>query len=494
MLKYSIIPNAKSNQMKSPKKKKIVKSSNPKNIFLKFFHSMFWFFIGALLALFFLVSFAYIFFKIEYRNKIYPGVIVNNVNFGGKSEKDVKDYFEKKNKEIQNTKFVFTYEDQVATVSARDINFGYDSNLLATQAISLGRSGSTLSDMSLLFQAYLNGVYLKPSYSFFSEKLKVILFPLTSSINKDPINALFQFENGRVSTFRISENGQQVDLEELNENLIQKAPSVVSLGKAKILSIPLPIKILKPEVTTEKANNMGVKELIGTGTSLYQGSIEGRIFNVGLATTRINGVLIKPNEIFSFNKALGDVSAFTGYKQAYIIQNGRTVLGDGGGVCQVSTTLFRAALEAGLPIVERWPHAYRVHYYEEDSGPGIDATVYSPSNDLKFKNDTGNYILIQAENDPTTLRLAFYLYGTKDGRTSTIGTPVVLSQTPPPPTLYQDDPTLPKGVLKQVDFAAWGANVYFTRQVTKNGKVIISDKFVSNYKPWQEIYLKGTKE
>jgi vancomycin resistance protein YoaR len=481
--------------MKSPKKNKILKSSNPKNnLLLKFFHSMFWFLMGAFLALFFLTSFSYIFFKIAYKNHVYPGVMVNNINFGGKNQDEVKTYFDQRNEKIKNSQLVFIYEDKVSSVSAKDINLGFDSSLLAVQAMSLGRSGNTLSDMSLLLQAYLNGVYLKPSYTFFPEKLKVILFPLTSVINKDPVNAIFTFENNRVTAFTQSENGQEVNFEELNKKIYEKIPEIVQSEKQKMITIPLSIKILEPEITTDKVNNLGIKELIGVGTSLYQGSIEGRIYNVGLASLRVNGALIKPNEIFSFNQTVGDVSSLTGYKQAYIIQNGRTVLGDGGGVCQVSTTLFRAALDAGLPIVERWAHAYRVHYYEEDSDPGIDATVYNPSNDLKFKNDTGKHILIQMTNDPSTLRLTFYLYGTKDGRVSTINKPVVLSQTPPPPTLYQDDPTLPKGTLKQVDFSAWGANVYFTREVKKNGKVIISDKFVSNYKPWQEIYLRGTKE
>jgi vancomycin resistance protein YoaR len=208
----------------------------------------------------------------------------------------------------------------------------------------------------------------------------------------------------------------------------------------------------------------------------------------------LNGILIKPGEEFSFDKAVGDVSSLTGYKQAYVIQNGRTVLGDGGGVCQVSTTFFRAILDAGYPITERNPHAYRVHYYEEDSGPGIDAAIYTPTVDLKFKNDSGHYLLVQSYIDTEEMRLTFELYGTKDGREVTIGKPVILSQSPAPEPLYQDDPTLPKGQIKQVDFAAPGAKVYFTREVKKNGEVIISDKFTSNYRPWQAVYLRGTKE
>lgn len=487
--------------MKAPSQKiknKIIKKSKGKKTketyFVKIMSSVFWFLTGVTLATFFLTSFVYAFFRIAYRNVVYPGVTINNIDFGGKTSKQVMDYFEKKNDLAGNTFFSLMYEDKAATVSAREINLGYDSKLLAIQAIGIGRSKDYFSDISIILQAYTNGVYLKPSFTYSEEKLKEKIDPIVKGVEKKPIDAQFKFENNRVTTFKPSKDGLSVDIPELIKQISSKSNIAVSSNKQKIITINIPTKIAKPSITTDEVNDLGIKELIGTGTSLFQHSIQNRIYNVTLASTRLNGILIKPGEIFSFNNALGDISSFTGYQQAYIIQNGRTVLGDGGGVCQVSTTLFRAALDAGLPITERWAHAYRVGYYEQDSGPGLDATVYSPINDLKFKNDTENYILMQTEIDPTILKLTFYLYGTNDGRISTVNKPVILSQSPPPPPLYQDDPTLSKGVVKQVDFAAYGANVYFTRQVTKNGKVIISDKFVSNYKPWQEVYLRGTKE
>jgi len=342
-------------------------------------------------------------------------------------------------------------------------------------------------------QAYFLGIKLPAAYTLDQAKLTTKIKPLTDQINKKAVNAEFKFENGRVTTFLPSSEGREVNLEKLNQSIISHSFDIYS-KKINTIIIKIPINLLKPDITTEKANSLGIKELIGVGHSLFYHSIPGRIHNVNLAASRINGVLIAPNEIFSFDKALGDVSAFTGYQQAYVIQNGKTVLGDGGGVCQVSTTFFRAVLDAGLPVIERHAHAYRVGYYEEDSPPGIDATVFVPTVDFKFKNDTGNYILVQSAVDLDNLSLDFYFYGTKDGRTVSMTTPVVSNQSPPPPTLYQDDPTLPKGVTKQTDFAAWGADVYFTRSVTKDGKIIIFDKFFSNYRPWQATYLVGTKE
>lgn len=454
----------------------------------------FWFLMGGVIGLFFLVGLAFVFFEQKYSQIIYPGVMVNDVDFGGKPQYFVKDFFSRKNEAINDTAFIFTYDTITMNISAKQINYGYNEDLLAKQAYSIGRSSDPLSNLSLILQAYIHGINLEPSYHFSEDELKKQLLPIIQKVYIAPVDALFTFKNGRVVTFRPSSNGQEVDFEEIKSNLKAKIIPILILERSQAISSAVPISVLEPKISTDKVNNMGIKELIGSGTSLFQRSTTARVFNVTLAATRLNGILVAPNEVFSFNKALGDVSSFTGYKQAYIIKDGRTVLGDGGGVCQVSTTLFRAILNVGLPVVERYAHAYRAGYYEQDSPPGIDATVYVPSVDLKFKNDTENYILIQTEVDPEVQRLTFKLYGTRDGRQVTLSKPVITSQTPPPPPLYQDDLTLPKGVLKQVDFQAWGANVYFTRQVNKNGKIIINEKFTSNYQPWRAVYLRGTKE
>lgn len=453
--------------------------------------TIFWFGIGVILGLFFLVSFAFITFQRIYNNTIYPGVMVNNVNFGGKTEAAVASFFDQKNHEIADSTFTITANDQVATISARELRLGYDSQLLAHQAYSVGRSADMFSNASIVFQAYISGISLNPAYGMDNDLLLEKIQPMVDSIKQDPTDAVFSFQNGRVTTFRPSANGQEADIMQLEDTIREKVPYILARGTPQSFTIPLPIKTLKPKISTEDVNNLGIKELIGVGTSLFQHSIPGRIYNVNLAATRVNGVIVNPGEEFSFAKAVGDVSSFTGYQQAYIIQNGKTILGDGGGVCQVSTTLFRAALNAGLPITERHAHAYRVGYYEEDSPPGIDATVYVPSVDLKFKNDTAHAILIQSVVDLDQLRLTFYIYGTSDGRKVSMTTPVVTNQTPPPPDLYTDDPTLPARVIKQVDFAAWGAHVSFSRTVTK-GNASTTDTFVSDFRPWQAAFLRGT--
>jgi vancomycin resistance protein YoaR len=334
---------------------------------------------------------------------------------------------------------------------------------------------------------------LHSSNTFDSDKFAALINPLQQKAYKAPVNAQFNIENGRVTTFKESENGTQLDIAKAQAFMEGALDKAVKSGTTQNFSYVIPAIALEPDVTTKEANSFGIVEEIGTGTSLFQHSIANRIHNIAVASKKVTGILVKPGEEFSFDKYLGDVSKETGYASAYVIQNGKTVLGDGGGVCQVSTTLFRAILNAGLPITERHAHAYRVGYYEEDSDPGFDATVFYPSVDLKFVNNTGNYILIQSTLDLDNLRLTYTLYGKSDGRVTSITKPVVTGYIPAPDPLYQDDPTLPKGTTNQVDFAAAGATATFHRTVKdKNGKVMIDETYTSHYAPWRAIFMVGT--
>lgn len=465
-----------------------------KQFLTRLLRGYFWFICGIVLGLFFFVSFAYIIYKQNYSEVVYPGVYIDSQDFGGKSKQQVQEYFQNKNNKVQLSSFNFHLDDNMATISAKELDFGYNTELLANQAFSVGRSTNILSNFSLILQSYFYGIHLPPSYQYNEELLAKTIEPVRKKVYLEPIDAKFTFADGKVKEFQPSEDGLDIDLDELKRKVSAKTLAVIAAGKPQTFNIKIPITVLKPKVTTDTVNNYGIKELIASGTSLFVGSIPNRTYNIALAATRLDGILIKPGEVFSFNKALGDISTFTGYKQAYVIQNGRTVLGDGGGVCQVSTTFFRAVLNSGLPIVERNAHAYRVSYYEQDRGPGFDAAIYVPSVDFKFKNDTKHYLLVQTNIKPEAGSLTFELYGTKDNREVEISQPVITSVSSSPEPLYIDDPTLPKGEMKQVDYAVPGANVYFTRTVKRDNETIIQDKFNSHYRPWQAVYMRGTKE
>ena len=375
-----------------------------------------------------------------------------------------------------------------------------DPTITQEQALLLTNRANILLDKTLIF-TFENSSFvlsendilelLSADGGYKEENIKNTSEHISTNIERQPQNPVFVFAGGKVTEFNTAKDGIALNKEEY---YVLLEDALVELENTEVVTITNKVPTLNtpPDYTTSDVNDLGIRELIGRGTSKYAGSIPSRIHNLALASKNFNGVLLKPGETFSFNETLGEVSGATGYQQAYIIKDGRTELGDGGGVCQVSTTLFRAILDAGLPVTKRSAHSYRVTYYEQGSPPGIDATVYEPSPDLAFKNDTPGHILIQSVANTKALTLVFEIYGTSDGRVSTISKPIVSSVTPPPEDLYTDDPTLPVGTVKQIDWKAWGAKVVFDYTVVRNGETIIDETYYSNYKPWQAKFLRGT--
>lgn len=427
---------------------------------------------------------------------IYPQVTLNDdeITVQEGSAGEVVD-LDKLNIEINN-KLLINKQSQI-NVPIKTVN----PQILADEAKGLKERAKMIIGKKIVFSSEYESLVLKDSDlipliaihdSYNQSAIKALVEDkIAITFNRVPQNAVFKEEDGKVVEFLPAKDGIEINKEELI-NIINDALAKLETGEDKQKVLDVPVNRTVPTITTEEVNNLGIKNLIGRGTSKFAGSITSRIHNVSLAASKFNDVLIAPGETFSFNQTLGDVSIFTGFKQAYIIKDGKTILGDGGGVCQVSTTLFRALLNAGLPIIERHAHSYRVGYYEQDSPPGLDATVYSPSPDLKFKNDTPGYILIQTKTDTSIPSLIFELYGTSDGRVATISKPVISEVSAPPDDLYQDEPTLKVGVIKQIEHKAWGAKVAFKYDVVRDGAEIYQKTFISNYRPWQAVYLKGT--
>ncbi len=322
---------------------------------------------------------------------------------------------------------------------------------------------------------------------------------IARDVNQPARDARFRFnpETGALTPIVTSQYGQTLDAEaaakqieqQLLANTARVPGSAKDLLNARMLS--LPVNVVKPTIAQEDAARFGIKELVSQGVSNFKGSTPGRIQNIRTATAQFEGIVVPPGATFSFDQYLGEVVEANGYDDAYVIFQDRTVLGPGGGVCQVSTTVFRAAFWAGFPIVERWAHAYRVGYYEPPVG--FDATVFAPSVDLKFKNDSDAYLLIQPSLDVKKTTLTFNFYGTKPNRTVEMQDPIQERIIPHGPAVYTNDPTLKKGVTKQVDSAHDGMDVTIWRTIKVNGQVVKKDKFFSRYEPWVARYLVGTK-
>lgn len=287
-------------------------------------------------------------------------------------------------------------------------------------------------------------------------KIRSYLGDLARRINKDPVDAKFQVEEGKVSAFAVSENGLALDIEKsaaaISENILRSDFS-------DLKEISLVYGTIEPEIKSDEIDNLGITALIGEGKSDFRGSPKNRIHNIGIGSSRFHGTLIKPGEEFSFVKILGPVDAEHGYAEELVIKKDKTEPEFGGGICQISTTAFRAAIYSGLEITARRNHAYPVRYYNPQ---GMDATVYIPRPDLRFINNTPGHILIQTKTEGTNL--IFDFYGTSDGRTVEIEGPKIFDRQP-------------DGAMKTT----------FTQIVKdRGGNEILRDTFKSNYdSPWR---------
>ena len=322
--------------------------------------------------------------------------------------------------------------------------------------------------------------------------LRDLLTPVKQQVDRLPQDAKFIFNDTthQLDLMADSKVGRSLDM----EASIKAINEAVAGGEH---AVPLVVNEQQPRVpATATAQELGITQLVLEETSYFYGSSAARIQNIEAASKQFLGVLVAPGETFSMGAHLGDVSLDNGFAEALIIYGGRTIKGVGGGVCQVSTTLFRAAFDAGFPIVERTPHAYRVSYYEETASGsvdprlvGLDATVYFPLVDFKFKNDTPNWLLMETYMGNGSLTWKFY--STPDGRSVTYDTTGPTNVTPAPPPLFEENPELKKNEMKQVDWAANGADVTVTRTVWKDNAVYLQDTFTTHYEPWQAICQYG---
>ena len=320
--------------------------------------------------------------------------------------------------------------------------------------------------------------------------LRDTLTELKNFVDRLPANARFVFNDatGQIEPISASAIGRSMDVEAsilaINDALLRGEHTVaLSVGEQQPLV-----------ADTATGAELGVVQLVGEQTTYFYGSSDARIQNIVAAAERYHGLLVAPGETFSMGSVLGDVSLENGFAEALIIYGGRTIKGVGGGVCQVSTTLFRTVFFAGYPVAERYSHAYRVSYYEMDASgsvdtdfAGMDATVYFPLVDFKFVNDTPSWLLMETYVNVGARTITWKLYSTSDGRSVTWETTGPSNVVPPPEPLFEENPELKRNEIKQIDYAAQGADVNVTRTVWINGQVYFTDQFQTHYQPWQAI-------
>ena len=315
---------------------------------------------------------------------------------------------------------------------------------------------------------------------------------IAPALQRDPVNArmMFNDDTRQLELIANAVAGGSVDIEKSVDSILEKLQN----GEHQAILV---MQMVEPAVKdTSTAAELGITELVAETTSYYYGSAAARIQNIRAAAANFHGVMVGPGEVFSMAEYLTDISLDNGYAEAPIIVGDQTVDGIGGGICQVSTTVFRNAFYGGFPIVERHPHAYRVGYYEQQSNgwvdnslAGLDATVYVPLVDFKFRNDTPYWLLM--ETYPTDTSLTWKFYSTSDGREVDWWTTGITDVVTPPDPIYREDPDLPSGTIKQVDWPVNGATVEVYRTVTVNGTVTLQDTIRTNYVAWPAGYTYG---
>ncbi len=310
---------------------------------------------------------------------------------------------------------------------------------------------------------------------------------LAKTIDQEAKNAKLGVVDGKVQVIEQHANGKKLVVDKSIDVIVA---AVLAPDTTANASIPLPVDNSDAQIQAATIDSLGLKEVIGHAETDFRGSPTNRVHNITTGANFLNGALVAPGKEFSTIQTLGQIDGSTGYLPELVIKEDKTTPEFGGGLCQVSTTLFRSVLHAGLKVTERTNHSYRVSYYEPPVG--LDATIYYPKPDFQFVNDTTNYVLIQSKIQGT--KISFDLYGTKDGRSSTISDPTVSDITSPPPPQYVDTDTLKKGEQKQIERAHDGATAVVSYTVKYADGKEAKQTFRSKYKAWQARYLVGTRE
>lgn len=327
--------------------------------------------------------------------------------------------------------------EQAAALKAMSVQFVHGTRVwkLSPKELKTLYRTRNADDGSVLLRLNPGAVY---SY------LNIHVSPRVNNIGEQ---SRFVRENGEVVLIKGGTKGSIVDGIKISLAL----RSALVQGKK---SVPVSMKSYRPSVfSASDFEKLKFSDLLTVGETNFAGSPKNRVHNIKVGTARFNGLVVMPGEEFSFNTYLGDVDEANGYLPELVIKENVTTPEFGGGICQVSTTAFRAAMEAGLDITYRRNHSYPVVYY---GAPGYDATVYQPAPDFRFKNDMSTPILLKTSVQGTKVR--FEVWGKKDGRVVKINGPFTTEKKP--------DGSLIAAVAQIV---------------TKAGKVIREENFVSKY-------------
>lgn len=289
-------------------------------------------------------------------------------------------------------------------------------------------------------------------------------------------------ETKRVTEFQPWSDGRGLDHRSLFDRVLLAART----GQPRV---EIPIVGRPATRSTPDAEDLGISELLAAGDSLFINSAGYRITNINTGSGLLHGAVVMPGEMFSFNEYLGPIEYDRGFIDGLVIIDDSTEDAIGGGICQVSTTMFRAAFWAGLPILERHKHLYRVRYYEQGGYPiGFDASIWQPSLDVKFMNDTDGAIMVRTLFDRRRQSLRFELWGKPTGRTVEVSDHQLTDWVDSPADQWVIDPEEEEGFKEQTEWAVEGVFATLKRRVMVGDEIHLEDAFYSSFTPWPNRY------
>ena len=321
------------------------------------------------------------------------------------------------------------------------------------------------------------------------EPLQKWVTRVADKIGRDSVEPRVDWNGGALLTTQAGRSAYRLDIE-------RTVARINELIVADERTMPLPVNEIQPQVTPETLATLGINEVVAEGRSDFSGSAAYRITNIKAGVRRMDGILIPPGGEFSFNENVGEIDASNGFTEGYAIVGNRTQKEPGGGICQVSTTLFRAAFYAGVPITDWTPHRFRISWYEQYDSIGMDSTIFTGGGpDLRFVNDTGKWMLVEGTVDEAQALVTFRLYGTPVAGREVRRSEAAISARTAAPTVpvYINDPEQPVGGYYQTDQARGGLQVQITRTVLQNGVVASTRTFITTFQPWPNIFLKNPK-
>jgi vancomycin resistance protein YoaR len=311
---------------------------------------------------------------------------------------------------------------------------------------------------------------------------------IADETGRGSVNPRVAWNNGDLKIIKPGKPGLRLD-----EVQASAAIHNAITGDNRVLT--LPVREVAPQVTEANLHDLGINELVSVGRSDFTGSADYRIHNIGVGMNILDGILIAPGEEFSFNQNIGSIDKRNGFVEGYAIIQNRTQLEFGGGICQDSTTLYRAVFWAGLPITERWGHSFYISWYdkyglgEEGNGSGMDATIFTGGPDFKFVNDTGHWLLMQSSSDPRSAVAQVAFYGTKPNRKVELVRTVYDRIPAPAQPQFVADRKQPVGSSRQSDHARGGMTIDIYRVITENGVRKAPELFRTKFRPWPNIWV-----